>query len=90
MIIFPMIKCTPAAQPESPQSDRPVDSAPPGDPPYLPSKKIELFEKCFENGYVDSEYVTWLQIFHPSSLPSPVDLFLSVSPHDQIDSPGGF
>ena len=51
---------------------------------------VELFEKCFENGYADSEYVTWLQIFHPSSLPSPVDLFLSVSPHDQIDSPGEF
>ena len=43
--------CTPPAQPESPQSDRPVDCAPPGDPPYFPPKKIELFEKHFENGY---------------------------------------
>ena len=85
--------CTPPAQPESPQSDRPVDSTPPGDPPSFPPKKIELFEKRFENGYnvfTDSEYVAWLQIFHPSGVPSPADLFLSVSPHDQIDSPGEF
>ena len=85
--------CTPPAQPESPQSDQPADSAPPGDPPYFPPKKIEPFEKCFENGYnvfTDSECVAWLQIFHPSGVPSPADLFLSVSPHDQIDSPGEF
>ena len=107
------LMCTSPAQPESPQSNRSVDSAPPGDPPvnsappgdppvysappgdrpYFPSKKIELFEKRFENGYdmfTDSEYVTWLQIFHPSRVLSPADLFLSVSPHDQFDSPGEF
>ena len=53
--------CTPPAQPESPQSDRPVDGVPPGEPPYFPPKKIELVEKCFENGYdvlMDSQYVT--------------------------------
>ena len=85
--------CTSPAQPESPQSDRSVYSAPPGDRPYFPPKKIELFEKRFENGYdmfTDSEYVTWLQIFHPSRVLSPADLFLSVSPHDQFDSPGEF
>ena len=67
--------CTPPAQPESPQTDQPVDSAPPGDPPVdsappgdppsFPPRKIELFEKRFENGYdvfMDSEYVDRLRL----------------------------
>ena len=46
-------------------------------------KKIELFERRYENGfdlYSDSDYVTWLQMYHPESVPSIASVFSAVSP----------
>ena len=52
-------------------------------------EKVELFGRRLENGYdvySDSEYISWLQLHHPESVPSIAAVLFSVSPLQQSNS----
>ena len=57
--------------------------------PEFPPEKMDLYERRFENGYdifTDNDYVTWLQKYHPESVPSVADVFSSVQPLHSIEN----
>ena len=73
--------------PEDLLMDPPLSPPPSTNIPNFSPDKIELLEGRFENGYniyTDSEYVMWLQTFHPDKAPSLADVFFSVTPIQEM------
>ena len=59
----------------------PENSQPSSTPTFSP-ETISLYEERFENGYdiyTDTNYIAWLEQFHPDCLPSLCDMFASVT-----------
>ena len=53
----------------------------------FPPDKMDLYERRFENGYdvfTDSDYVAWLQIYHPESAPL-TNILSSVTPLQSVE-----
>ena len=52
----------------------------------FPPDKMDLYERRFENGYdvfTDSDYVAWLQTYHPESAPL-TNILSSVTPLQSV------
>ena len=57
--------------------------------PRFSPEVISQYKERFENGYdiyTDTNYVTWLQEFHPDCVPSLSDMFESVTPLGALDT----
>lgn len=79
----------PEELPEEPPPSPPPSSS---SPPVFAADKIELFEKRLENEYdiyTDTEYVLWLQTFHPESAPSLSDV-IAVAPLQELPFSGEY
>ena len=53
------------------------------------AEQLDLFEKRYENGYniyVEQDYVSWLQLYHPVSLPDDVKPKCEVTPKQPPNS----